>query len=220
MAKEKLVGYFGKFTKVDLGSDITSGSTLEEGELYLVKQIDDSASALPSGVEVGYTFMADGTETLATDDVVQKMTQTDLCDLTKWGLEFSSDEIDVTTLCDDSKKYIAGMVDITGSSEGIYAIGTTDQPGGFANAFVDIVDQAGKGGTVSVSKIDNQPLVALLYKQKSDSVDETVEFYVAPITITSFSDGVSGSDAQSFSSAFRIAPSNDIKLSLVKIKMS
>lgn len=208
MAKTKLIGTYGKFTKATLGADVTTG-TLTAGSLYLIKTVGGT-SALPTGATVGYSFYADGTEDITTSgDVVSPWTMTDLCDLQSWGLEFSKDETEVTGFCDDQKIYLAGRSDVTGSSEGTYTIGITGEPGGFANKFIDIIDQAGDGGAITVSTIDDAPIYALLYKQKDKSANETEVFYLLPISVTSFSDSASGSDAQAFSSSFRIAPNSD-----------
>lgn len=220
MARDRLIGNYGKFTKGELGADVTTGS-LTANTLYVVKAIG-TTSVLPSAVEVGYVFYADGTEDLTGSggDTVAAFTTTDLCDIQSWSLEFTKDETEVTTFCDDQKKYLAGRSDATGSAEGVYTIGKTDIDGGFANTVVDIVRQAGAGGTVSIDKIDDSNIYALLYAQEDQSSGESETFWLAPISITSFNAGATGSDAQNFSSSFRIAPDAVVNTQLVVVTYS
>lgn len=215
MAKTRLIGFYGKLATASLGTEIITG-TLTANTWYVVVTVGTGPSTIPTGAEAGYVFQADGTEDITTSgDVVKDMVFSDKCDVQSWSLEFSAAEADVTTLCDDQNKYLAGRTDVTGSMEGVYTIGITDGDGGLANAFIDIVRQAGPGGAVTIDKVDNDPILALLYKQKDTDSGETEQFYVAPATITSFSDSVAGSDSQTFSSSFRIAPNTDINFQLV-----
>jgi hypothetical protein len=215
MALDKLIGNDGKFATVALGSPIIAAATLVDGEYYSVIAVDDS-TALPTGVSALSVFMADGTETLVGDDSVYHLKQSDSCDITSWSLDNSLAEIDVSTLCDTENKYRAGRGDNTGSIEGIYTVGTTDVVAGMLNRFSIISSQAEAGGAVTETAINNDPMYVMLYLQKDDTAGETVEFYLAPITLLGFNNGITGTDAQSFSSSFRIAPSTLIKKQLVK----
>ena len=215
MAREKLIGFYGKLAIASI-SDITTG-TLVADKKYVVKVIGGS-SALPAGVEVGRSFISDGTEDITSSgDEVILLTESDSCDISSWSLDFSKAEIDVTTLCNDQNEYLGGRTDVTGSIEGIYKIGTTDLDGGFANNFFDIVRQAGTGGAVSIDSLDDSQIVLVLYKQKDTTAGEVEQAYVTPVTITSFSDSVTGADAQAFTSAFRIAPNDDIDFHLLSV---
>lgn len=211
MARDRLEGDYGKFVKAVLGAEVSSGTTLTDETWYLVTAIDGSSSGFPAGAQVGYLLRSGGTETLAGDDTAKPLTLTDLCDIQNWGMDFSKAEIDVTTLCDDQKKYLAGKTDITGSSTGVYTIGTTDANGGIQNNFVAIVEAS---GTYTIHEIDDGTLYVQLVTQKDDSAGETEQFYFAPITLTSFSQGATEGEAQTFDSSFRISPdeTNGVKL--------
>lgn len=218
MARQELVGFYGKLAQAAT-SDVSTG-TLEADVKYVVKTIGGS-SALPAGVEVGKSFVSDGTEDItASGDVVVKLLETDKCDVTSWAFDLSKPEIDVSTLCDEVNKYLAGRPDLSGTLEGIYKIGTTDVDDGILNSFIDIVRQAGPGGAVTVDQSGDGQLVLLLYKQKDTTAGETEQVYVAPVTITSYSDTVSGQDAQAFTTAFRIAPNDDIDFHLLSVAHS
>jgi len=210
MAKDRLIGNYGKVATGALGASVTTG-TLDAGGLYVVQAIG-TTSVLPAGTEVKKPFTADGTEDLTGSggDDVKLLTLTNKCDIQNWGLEFSANEVDVTTLCDDSKVYKKGRVDPSGSLEGVFIIGTSES---LANNFVAVVEQAGDGGAVTVSDIDDDPIYLILYKQDDDSTGETETFYIVPSVVLSFSDTVTDGEAQSFSSTFR--PTNDSEVDFV-----
>ncbi|MCP4373653.1 MAG: hypothetical protein GY797_36970 [Deltaproteobacteria bacterium] len=216
MAREELIGKYGKYASAAVGTDVSTG-TLTANALYIVVTIGGT-STLPTGVEVGYAFVAAGTEDISSSgDVVKPLTLTDQCDITSWSMEFSKDEVEVTTLCSDFKKYLDGRTDTTGSAEGIYTIGRTDTDGGLANKFYDIVRQAGAGGTVTIDKIDDSEIVAILYLQKDQTAGETEQFFIVPASVTTFGNSVTLADAQTFSSSFRQAPNDEIKFQLVSV---
>ena len=209
--RTRLTGLYGDMTKGSLGSEVTTG-TLVDGTLYLTTAVGET-SALPTGTEVGYVFRADGTEDITSSgDKVVPITLSKACDVQTWSIEASSAEINVTTACDTNNTYLPGRTDISGSAEGVYTIGATDVDGGFANSFFDIVRQEGDGGEVTIDKIDSDPIIGIFYKQKDQSVGETEQFYIAPITQLTFSDGSGGDDASTFSLNFRIAPSTETGL--------
>lgn len=213
MARDRLIGNYGKVAKGALGTAVTTG-TLTDGQLYIAKVVDAS-TALPAGIQVGYPFTADGTEDItSTTDEVYPLTLTDQCDVQSWTLEFSSNEVDVTTLCDTSKVYEKGRVDPSGTIEGVFTLGTTDSDGGFANSFIDIVSQADDGGAITINAIDDSAIYLVLYKQKSDASGETEAFYIVPAVVLSFSDNVTDGEAQSFSSSFRPTADSSVKFVL------
>ena len=215
MAKQVVIGDYGKVARV-VQTEISTG-TLVDGTKYVVKEVGGT-SALPTGAEVGYVFVSDGTEDIsASGDVVYELAETDACDISGWSLDFSRSEIDSTTLCDDVRKYVGGMTDITGNISGIYKMGITDLDGGWANKFVDVVSQADNGGTVTVDRIDNSAIVLILYLNDDTATGETETFYVAPVTLISFSSGVSVGENSPFESSLRISPDSTTKLQLAKV---
>jgi len=210
-----VIGDYGKVARI-AEAEVATG-VLEAGKKYIVTTVGGS-TALPAGLEEGYVFVADGTEDIsASGDIVNELTETDACDISGWSLDFSRTEIDSTTLCDDVRKYAAGMVDITGSISGIYKIDVTDVDGSWANKFIDVVSQADEGGVVTIDKIDNSAVVLILYLNDVDASGETETFYVAPVTLLSFSSGVSVGANSPFESSLRISPDSATKLQLAKI---
>ena len=219
MARDsELVGYYGKIAQAAT-TEISTG-LLTADTKYVVKTIGGS-TVLPAGVEVKKSFVADGTEDLTTSgDVVIELLETDKCDVSQWGIELSKPELNASTLCDEVNKYLTGRPDLSGSLEGNYKIGVTDTDDGVLNAFIDIVRQAGPGGAVTVDQSTDGQLVVLLYKQKRTDAGDVEQAYVAPITITSYSDTINGEEIQGFSSGFRVAPSDDIDFHLLSVTHS
>lgn len=217
MAKDRLIGDYGKYATGVLGADVTTG-TLTADTLYVVKAVG-TTSQIPTGSEAKYVFLADGTEDLTSSggDIVAPFTITDSCDFSAWSLEFTKDETEVTTFCDTQKKYLVGKTDATGNAEGITTIGITDKDGGLANKFIDIVRQAGPGATVTIDKIDDANIYAFLYTQEDQSSGETEQFWLVPASVTSYNAGATLGDSQSFSSGFRIAPDDTVEPQLVNI---
>ena len=205
MARVTLSGKMGKASSMALGVDIIVAATLDVGIWYLVKSIDASASALDAKAEVGYFFRALGTETLVGTDIVKAATFTDKCDIQAWSLEFTKEDIDVSSLCDkQGKVYIPGDTDISGSLTGIFKIGTTDAVGGIQNSFVDMVQDS---GTYAVNKIVEEILYLRLLTQDSTTAGETEQFYLVPATLNSFNQGATRGEAQTFESGFK--PTSD-----------
>lgn len=217
MARERLVGDYGKYAQATIGSEVSTG-TLTENALYVVVTVGGS-STLPPGVEAKYVFMADGTEDItASGDVVREFTIVDDCSMQGWSLSFTKDEGDVTTFCDNIKKYLVGKSDATGTANGVTTIGNTDADGGLANRFIDIVRQAGPGASVTIDKVDDAAVYAFLYTQDDNSSGETEQYYLVPVSITSFNAGATvGAEGQTFDSGFRIAPDSLVEPQLVSI---
>lgn len=219
MARDsELVGYYGKIAQA--ATSVISTGLLTADTKYIVKTIGGT-SALPAGVEVKKSFVADGTEGITSSgDEVIELFETDKCDISQWGIELSKPELNASTLCDEVNKYLTVRPDLSGSLEGNYKIDITDSDDGVLNAFVDIVRQAGPGGAVTIDQSTDGQLVVLLYKQKRTDAGDVEQLYVAPITITTYSDTINGEELQTFSSGFRVAPSDDIDFHLLSVTHS
>lgn len=212
MAKDRLIGNDGKFVKATFGAEVSASTTLTADTLYLVTGVDTSSSGFPAGAEAGYLLYAAGTETLAGTDTAKPVTLVDLCDIQGWSINATKADIEVTTLCDSQKIYRVGKPDQTGTSTGVFKIGTTDLDGGIQNKFVDIVRVA--SASYQIDKLDDEPIYAQLITQKDTDSGETEQYYFAPIAFNSFSQGANvGDEAQTFEAGFRITTdaTNNVK---------
>jgi hypothetical protein len=203
MARVTLVGDYGNYYSVVLGAEVTATTTLTAGTWYLITAVDSSSSGFPAAAEAGYLIRGDGAILLAGTDTAKPLTLTAQCDIQNWSLDFSKDEIEVTTLCDDQKVYIPGKSDVTGSATGVFKIGTTDVDDGIQNSFVDIVRAS---GTYDIDKINDSIKYVWLETQDLQTTGESQQFYFAPITFSTFGQGAVVGEQQTFESAFRIAP--------------
>lgn len=222
MAKEELIGSDGELVTVvkatavngniggdDLDTLQGDGSAGSGAGWYEIVAISDDTSALPAGLVVGDLFWNDGSLVLddgtSQADSVSYLTETKRCDVTSFSIDVSRAEIEVTKLCDDTKRYRGGKVDMTGSIEGITTLGETDADGWVMNNFLRIIQQA-SAGTVSVNAIDDSDIFIKGVLQKDTDSGEKEAFLWAKINILGTSLGASGEDAQSFTGSFRIAP--------------
>lgn len=202
---KRLVGKDGEVYAATKGALIEgNGSTALTDGYYIVAAIAASSSALPSGLQAGYVFKGSAEITPAEGDNVIPLTLTRKCDITNFSVEYSADEIDVTTLCDTQRSYRAGFTDATGTLEGITTINVSEY---LMSKFIPIVTQTGE--TVKVTEIDGGTLIMRLVLNKQ-SVGGDVMSYFAPIAVTSYNIGATVDDAQTYTANFRNTPDDDL----------
>lgn len=218
MATKRLIGKDGKLYTLSKGTELTTGS-LTAG--YYVVTAIGGTSGLPTGIEVGYPLYTPATSghiiTLGTGDKVRKLTLTEQCDLRSGSLEFTNEEIDVTTLCDSTKVYRAGFSEAQGSLEGITTIGISEV---FINKFLPIVTQTAAGTTTTVSDVNGDPLLLLMEVNGTSTVGEDVAMYFAPITMLSYNAGAQVEGEQAFTADFRITTDADLKACFFEIEQA
>ena len=181
-----------------------NGSTALTDGYYIVAAVASTSSALPAGLQPGYVFKGSAEITPAEGDNVIPLTLTRKCDITNFSVEYSADEIDVTTLCDTQRSYRAGFTDATGTLEGITTINVSEY---LMSKFIPIVTQTGE--TVEVTEIDGETLIMRLVLNKQ-SVGGDVMSYFAPIAVTSYNIGATVDDAQTYTANFRNTPDDDL----------
>ena len=219
MATKRLIGKDGKLYTLSKDTELTTGA-LAEG-YYVVTAVATSASGLPTGIEVGYPLYTPATSghiiTLGTGDKVRKLTLTEQCDLRSGSLEFTNEEIDVTTLCDSTKVYRAGFSEAQGSLEGITTIGISEV---FINKFLPVVTQTSAGTTTTVSDVNGDPLLLLMEVNGASTIGEDVAMYFAPITMLSYNAGAQVEGEQAFTADFRITTDADLKACFFEIEQA
>ena len=205
--EKRLVGSDGSLWAGQFGENLIVGEILEANRSYKIVAIDETASVFPTGAAVGYLYDAAGLEELAAEDICQLFDGVQACDIQTWSMDFSKAEVDVTTLCDDAKAYRASKYDdITGNIEGIMTSEITDKAGNLLNNFVTIVHQA--ESEMVISPKDGIDIFVQLFTDTSEASGETTGYYFTPIVLTGFSASAGGDEAQTFSSPFRVAPSD------------
>lgn len=216
----KLAGKFGKLATFTKGTEIVATTALAAG-YYVCTAVATSASGLPDGISAGYPFYASDasgkTVTPASGDKEKLLTPTDRCDVNAFTLDFQVDEIDVTTLCDDTKEFIPGFSEMTGTMEGVTTLDISED---LINKFLPTVTQTADLQTVTVSEINGDPIYGMFEINKESRNNEAIAMYIVPITITSYNAGAQISDKQAFTANFRITPDADINPCFLKVLQS
>lgn len=218
MAIKPLSDLDGALTRGTKGTLIVGDgiATLADG-FYIAKAVAET-SGLPTGVVVGTPFFGDSTITPAVGDDVLPFTFEKLCDVQSATIDLAADELEVTTLCDEVKKYIKGRTDLTGSLTGITKLGITDQDGWVINNFVKKIVQSDDLSTVTISEVDGGTIYLQLEINKKSTDGEPEAFYLMPVTLTSVSQGVPIGSAQTFESAFRVTDDEDVEFVLFELE--
>ncbi len=202
---KRLVGKDGEVYAATKGVLVEgNGSTALTDGYYIVAAVASTSSALPSGLQAGYVFKGSAEITPAEGDNVIPLTLTRKCDITNFSVEYSADEIDVTTLCDTQRSYRAGFTDATGTLEGITTINVSEY---LMSKFIPIVTQTGE--TVEVTEIDGETLIMRLVLNKPSAGGDVMSYF-APIAVTSYNIGATVDDAQTYTANFRNTPDDDL----------
>ena len=208
---KRLVGKDGEVYAATKGTLIEgNGSTALTDGYYIVAAVASTSSALPAGLQAGYVFKGSAEITPAEGDNVIPLTLTRKCDITNFSVEYSADEIDVTTLCDTQRSYRAGFTDATGTLEGITTINVSEY---LMSKFIPIVTQTGE--TVEVTEIDGETLIMRLVLNKQSAGGDVMSYF-APIAVTSYNIGATVDDAQTYTANFRNTPDDDLLPCILK----
>lgn len=212
--RKRLIGKDGKVYRGIKGTEITgNGETaLTKGAFYVPTVIAETGSGFPAGVARGRVFVGDGVSAPSANDRYIELTLVSQCDVTSASVEFDNDEIDVTTLCDEIKKYRSGFTDASGSIEGITTLDLTEST---ISKFVSVQKQDNTGAITTIEKNDDV-LILALELNKIDNSDADRAIFFTPAVLNGYNLEVSIDDAQTFTSDFRIAQDNDIQPVLVE----
>lgn len=210
---KRLTGRDGKVYQAEKSATITGdGATvLTKGTFYVPLTIAAS-SGFPANAKVGVPLVGDGVSAPKATETYISLTLKSQCDVTSAGVEFEKDEIDITTLCDDIMTYAAGFTDATGTIEGITTLNLSEP---FIAKFVQVQIQDSTGAITATPQNDDTVLL-VIELNKIDNSDANRALFIAPITINSYNIEATINEAQTYTSGFRIAQSNDIKPALVE----
>lgn len=215
MATKRLSDLDGQLAKATLGTQIDGDDStpLTDG-FYIADVVLATGSGLPTGIAQGYTFYAStaSATTPATGESVTPITFTAFCFVQNATIEFSKDELESTTLCDDVKTYLVGRSDITGSFDGVTTIGDASNSGTaeITQKFIDTVTQTADLSTATITEIDNGAIYLQLDVNKESTVGENTAFYLLPALLISYSAGVTQGSVQTINSGFRIAADDNV----------
>ena len=207
---QKFVGDDGFVKLATFGAEVAGdGSTPLPVGTYLVVAVAGSSGFPPNSdgtaIASGDFLQVDSgiTITPAVGDDVVTMTLANQCDISSWAMEFSKEEIDVTTLCDYVKKYRAGKSDMAGTMNGVFTAGITDDEDGFMRQFIDIKKQDGALKFDTYAQGESIMLGWFYINDDTNLADVMV--IIAPFQLFGMGIGGEMGAAQSFSSSFRFA---------------
>ena len=201
MAIERLVGSDALLTTMSFGTPLVTGKAAA-GSLYRIEK-KTGDSVFPDGFDAGDFWVGNDTVTFSADNSASLVTATTVAEVSSFSFDISADEIEVTVLQDDQKKYRVGKKDISGSIEGITFVTSLADGSSLANRFFKIVNFNDKyAGTVN--DVDTGDLYVKAYLQKDGSEGETLVYLLAQVQLTSYNLGASVSDAQSFTANVRL----------------
>jgi hypothetical protein len=206
-AKERLVGSDASLYKMTFGPNQNSG-TMTSGQWYKIATISGT-TVFPAGYTVGDLFLGNG-GTMSAGNSAALATSTVVADCSGFEMAFSRDEIEVTVLTDDVKKYRAGKSDLSGTVNGINFISEMKKPGSVANRFFKTVS-ATAGNVSTLSQVDGSALYGQFFIQDDTTTSgETHAFLFGQIELFGYNLGAAISDAQSWSSGLRFSGNDPI----------
>lgn len=199
--RDRLVGADASLYTMSFGT-VTSGS-LTAGSWYKIASI---GTGQLTGYQVGDLYLGAGA--VVSGCTFQLGTPTLVSDCSSFDLSFSSDEIEVTTLSDDVKKYRKGKTDLSGTINGINTISEMDNAGSFLNRFLRTVTATAANVSTINTKVDTA-LYGMFYLQ-DDTVTsgETSAFLFGQIELFGYTLGAAIGDAQNYSSGVRFIGSD------------
>jgi hypothetical protein len=139
------------------------------------------------------------------DDVVL-VTLEDQCDISSWGMEFTKEEIETTTLCDAVKVYRAGKADMSGTMNGIFTAGLSDAVDGNLREFIRIAKQDGDQSFDSFAQQESV-LLGFFYINNDANLADRM-YVIAPYQLFGNALGGEIGSPQSFTAPFRFASSS------------
>lgn len=210
----KLTGSKGEVYTATLEAEVEGDgvAALVEG-IHLITAVAGStgfpANSAGSAIEAGYLVFVRSGQTITPEvgDNTRQLTLTRRCDITDFTMPFTADEVEVTTLCDEIKRYEKGKIDMAGNMNGITTIGETTGDSGFLNQFIDIVEQDGTT-SLDLYKQAEEVLFGYFRVNKDSNIGDELSVFL-PINIFGTSVGAAQADAQTFATGFRIASYED-----------
>jgi hypothetical protein len=208
----KLIGDDGFLSTATPGAEIAGDglTALPEG-IYLITKVNSTTSGFPAPAGAGEAAAVGDvlvvktgvTITPETDDDVITLTLTDDCDISSFQMDFTKDEVEVTTQCNSTKFFRAGKSDMSGTLEGSYTVGVTNKSDGKLREFIDLVEQ--DGGASFDRFVQQENIIIGFFYVNNDANLADEQYVVAAYQIYGQSLGGAIGEKQGFSSSFKFA---------------
>jgi len=206
---QKFVGDDGFVKRATFSTEILAPGALPVPAVYMITHIGTPSGFPPNttGLDAAagdiLVLKAGDVVTLLAGDSVVLLLLKDQCDVSSWTMEFSKEEIDVSTLCDHVKKYRSGKSDMSGTMNGIFTAGITDDVDGYLRQFIDIAKQ---DGDLTFDRYAQQESIMLGFFYVNIDTNLADEMFIA-CAFQIYGTGLGGElgSPQSFSANFRFA---------------
>jgi hypothetical protein len=210
MTADRLVGSDASFFKATVAAIATTSGTMAAGSYYKIATISGT-TVFPTGYAVGDIFIGDSAKSLSATNSAYLLTATEETDANSFKIEFSSDEISVTTLSDGVKKYRKGKTDMSGNVEGINFISEMKKAGSILNRFLKTANATSAYVVSTLQAVDKSDVFGVFYLQDDGTTaGETQAFMIAQIEFFGYSLGAAVADAQAWSSGIRLIGNDPI----------
>jgi len=208
--RDRLVGSDASFFKATVAASATTSGAMTAGSFYKIAAISGT-TVFPSGYAVGDIFLGDAAKTLTSANSAYLLTATEALDANSFKIEFSADEIEVTTLSDSTKHYRKGKNDMSGTVEGINFISEMKVAGSLLNRFVKTANATSAYVVSTLNAMATSDIFGVFYLQDDGTTSgETQAFMVAQIEFYGYSLGAAVGDAQAWSSGIRLIGNDPI----------
>lgn len=207
---ERLTGADASLYKATPALTASTSGTMTAGALYKIATISGT-TVFPTGFQVGDIFLGDSAKTFNAGNSAYLMTQEIVADASEFSVEFSADEIEVTVLADDVKKYRKGKTDMSGSISGINFISQMQKAGSILNRFLKTATATSGNAITTLNTVDKSDMYGVFYLQDDTTTSgETMAVMVAQIELFGYNLGASVGDAQSWESGLRVIGNDPI----------
>lgn len=207
---DRLVGSDATIYRGSVAASPTATGSMVAGAIYKIATISGTA-VFGTGFEVGDFYLGDAAKTLSAGNSAYLITATEAVDVSDFTLEFSSDEIEVTTLSDDVKKYRKGKTDLSGSMSGINFVSEMKKDNSILNRFLRTVTTTSAYVASAMNLVDTTDLIGVFYLQKdTTTVGETMAVMIAQIETFGYNLGAPIGDAQTWESGLRVIGNDPI----------
>lgn len=209
---KRLVGDDGALYKMTIGTTPVLGGAGTIAKGAWVKIASKATTSFFGGLDVGDYYMAPvdlgATEITDSNDTWYTATPSKLADVIGCSLSVTAEEVDVTVLEDEFKKYRRGKKDATGTLKFNFIQDITDVAGGIGNSFYRICETAADG-SVTVTNVDEDPIVLVLYMNYDEDAGDKVTATVMEVELYNFDIPVDMSTAISTESTIRLSGDTD-----------
>jgi hypothetical protein len=206
--RDRLIGADASLYKASFGSTLTSG-VMTAGSFYKIVTTSGTTT-FATGYLAGDLFLGDGIKTMNAGNTAALATFTIVQDCSGFDMAFSADEVEVTVLADDIKKYRKGKTDLSGTINGINIVSEMKKAGSLLNKFIRTVS-ATAASVSTLTALDASDYYGIFYLQDdTTTAGETNAFLCGQIEVLSYNLGAAVADTQSYDASFRFINNDPI----------